>query len=202
MLSNIKIIQSTEEMTLNINVAANYQDVIEELKRKVPKLKKFYRDEKIPIRVAGRIFTESQKEFVKSIIREHLDVEVKFESTSEALGLHAIKKTFEAELETSETKYIKTSLRSGQREEYTGSLVILGDVNSGAEVIAGGNIVVVGTLRGRAHAGANGNKKAIISANTVEPTQVRISNMLKEVDETIVKSPIFYIDANSIEVSL
>ena len=202
MLSNIKIIQSTEEMTLNINVAANYQDVIEELKRKVPKLKKFYREEKIPIRVAGRIFTESQKEFVKTIIHEHIDVEVKFESASDALGLHAIKKTFEAELGTSETKYIKSSLRSGQREEYTGSLVIIGDVNSGAEVIAGGNIVVVGTLRGRAHAGANGNKKAIISANTVEPTQVRISNMLKEVDETIVKSPIFFIDANTIEVSV
>ena len=110
MLSNIKIIQSTEEMTLNINVAANYQDVIEELKRKVPKLKKFYREEKIPIRVAGRIFTESQKEFVKTIIHEHIDVEVKFESASDALGLHAIKKTFEAELGTSETKYIKSSI--------------------------------------------------------------------------------------------
>ena len=56
----------------------------------------------------------------------------------------------------------------------------MGDVNDGAEVIAGENIVVLGILRGLAHAGAKGNKDAIISASSIEAPQLRISNIIKE----------------------
>ena len=116
------------------------------------------------------------------------------------LGLHAIKRTFESSVETSETKFIRGNLRSGQREEYSGSIAILGDVNYGAEVIAGENIIVTGKIRGLAHAGANGNKKAIISANSIEPTQVRIANILKEIPENDYKLPFIYLDGENIEI--
>lgn len=101
-----------------------------------------------------------------------------------ALGLHGIKKTFSKEIATSETKFHKGSLRSGQKIEYEGSLVILGDVNAGAEVLAGENVVVLGILRGMAHAGAKGNKEAIISAVSIEATQIRIANIIKEIEKT------------------
>ena len=58
--------------------------------------------------------------------------------------------------------------------------------------------MVLGTLRGVAHAGANGNKKAIISANCIEVTQVRIANLVKEVAEKMEKCPICSIEANDI----
>lgn len=67
--------------------------------------------------------------------------------------------------------------------EYEGSLVILGDVNPGAEIIAGENIVVLGNLRGVAHAGAKGNKKAIISAMKIESPQLRIANIVREIEK-------------------
>ncbi len=67
--------------------------------------------------------------------------------------------------------------------EYEGSMVIIGDVNPGAEVIAGENIVVLGNLRGVAHAGAKGNKKAIISAMRIESPQLRIANIVKEIEK-------------------
>lgn len=76
------------------------------------------------------------------------------------------------------------ALRCGQKLEYEGSLVIMGDVNGGAEVIAGENIIILGNLRGLAHAGAKGNKKAIIAATIIEAPQIRISNLVKEVEET------------------
>ena len=66
--------------------------------------------------------------------------------------------------------------------ESEGSLVILGDVNSGAEVMASDNIVVLGALRGLAHAGAKGNKQAIISAGSLDTVQIRIANVIKEID--------------------
>ena len=64
-----------------------------------------------------------------------------------------------------------------------GSIVVLGDVNRGAEVIAGDNIVVLGNLRGLAHAGAKGNKKAMIASHKIEAPQLRIANIVKEIEK-------------------
>ena len=99
-----------------------------------------------------------------------------------ALGLANIKRTFQKETLFSETTFHRGSLRSGQKLEKEGSLVIIGDVNSGAEVIASDNIVVLGALRGLAHAGAKGNKQAIIACGVLTSVQVRIANIVKEID--------------------
>lgn len=198
MLNNIKISQTTEEIVLNINVVADVEEVYEELESKIGKLKDFYQAAKIPMRITGKLFTESESEKIKKIINNEIDTDVNFDSPSDLLGLHAIKKTFENETEVSETKYINYSIRSGQIEEYSGSLVIMGDVNAGGEVIAGGNIAIVGSLRGLAHAGANGNTRAIITANNIDITQVRIANQVKEIEDKIEKCPVCKIEKNEI----
>ena len=118
---------------------------------------------------------------IQEIIQEKIDVDVEFD-TPKTLGLYSIKKTFDKKITVSETKFHRGSLRSGQKLESDGSLVILGDVNSGAEVIASDNIVVLGNLRGLAHAGAKGNKQAIISAGLLDTVQIRIANIVKEID--------------------
>ena len=120
-----------------------------------------------------------EMEEIQKVVKDIIDTKIDFDSPK-MLGLHGIKKTFKKEIETSETKYYKGSLRSGQRIEFEGSVAILGDVNDGAEVIAEDNIVVLGTLRGMAHAGAKGNEKALIAAHSIESPQIRISSMIKE----------------------
>lgn len=198
--SNIKISQTTDEIILTVNVIADIKEILEELQIKLPKLRDFYQTSTIPIRITGRLFTDSEMERVKKLINEKINVQIKFDDTSKLLGLHAIKRTFESETSLSETKFIQGSLRCGRREEYSGSLVICGDVNSGAEVIAGGNIMILGALRGVAHAGANGNTKAIISANYIEVTQIRIANLVTEVSEKTYKCPICKIEKNEIVI--
>lgn len=76
------------------------------------------------------------------------------------------------------TKFVNTTLRSGQTLNYDGNIVIIGDVNPGAYVVAMGNIIVLGTLRGIAHAGCNGNKNAVVAAYNLQPTQLRITNII------------------------
>lgn len=71
--------------------------------------------------------------------------------------------------------FVTHTLRSGQRVECKGDVVVLGDVNDGAEVIAGGSIAVMGTLRGLAHAGAMGRADVVVAANVLAPKQLRIS---------------------------
>ena len=116
------------------------------------------------------------------MISEYLDVDIDFESPK-VLGLYGIKKTFYKDIATSETKFHKGSLRSGQKVEFEGSIVIIGDVNCGAEVISGENIVVLGKLRGLAHAGAKGNKEAIIAGESIESPQIRIADEIYERDK-------------------
>ena len=132
--------------------------------------------------VTGKILKNREMDEVKEIINEEIDVKVSFDSPK-TLGLYGIKKAFEKEIENSETKFIKGNLRSGRKIETEGSLVVLGDVNGGAEVIAGENIVVLGVLRGLAHAGAKGNKKGIIAAQRIESPQLRIANIVKEMEK-------------------
>ena len=79
-----------------------------------------------------------------------------------------------------DTRMFVGTLRSGQRFESEHSLVIMGDVNSGAEVVAGGDIIVLGKLRGIAHAGAfdeTGGGRIIFSTD-LSPTQLRIGAVI------------------------
>ncbi len=75
------------------------------------------------------------------------------------------------------SKIIPYTIRSGQAENFPqGSLIIYGDVNSGAEIRAGGDIVVLGALRGNAHAGINGRLSAVVIAMDLVPVQLQIGN--------------------------
>jgi septum site-determining protein MinC len=83
--------------------------------------------------------------------------------------------------ETEEIKFIKRTLRSGDKVTSTGDLVILGDVNPGAEVEAGGNIYVMGSLRGTVKAGI-GKSEAEIRALYFEAPRLEICNQEKIFD--------------------
>jgi septum site-determining protein MinC len=78
--------------------------------------------------------------------------------------------------EAGEALYLRRTLRSGARIRHHGNLVLLGDINAGAEVAASGDILVWGTIRGMVHAGALGNDDAIICALGLNPTQLRIGS--------------------------
>ncbi len=182
MRSCIKVNLTNENLIIKLNEEENQKEIVENLKKKMPGLKKLYKDAKTPILVTGRNLNENDRVEIKNIIQEKLDVKVSFDAPLE-LGLHGIKKSFNQEIESSQTKFHRGSIRSGKRIEYEGSIVVLGDVNGGAEVIAGDNVVVLGVLRGLAHAGARGNKKAVIAAASIECKQIRIADIIKEMED-------------------
>jgi septum site-determining protein MinC len=72
--------------------------------------------------------------------------------------------------------FLHRTLRSGTRIEFAGHVVILGDVNPGAEILADGNVMVWGRLRGMVHAGVKGNRKAVVCALELSPMQLRIAD--------------------------
>lgn len=80
------------------------------------------------------------------------------------------------EEEQEATLYIKRTLRSGQKAVYPGNIVVWGDLNPGSELEAEGDVLVLGTVRGRIHAGCNGNSQAQIYCHSLHPTVLRIAD--------------------------
>jgi septum site-determining protein MinC len=74
--------------------------------------------------------------------------------------------------------YLKTTVRSGIEIHHPGTVIVLGDLNPGGKVVADGDILILGCLRGIAHAGAQGNPECLIMALRMEPTQLRISDIV------------------------
>lgn len=78
---------------------------------------------------------------------------------------------------------VRRTLRSGQVVQHPGHVVVIGDVNPGAEIIAGGDVVVWGKLRGIVHAGATGDDGAVVCALSLAPLQLRIGSHIARAPE-------------------
>ena len=179
MKNGISIITKENEIVVKINEELSQKEILDSVKKKIAEIKKIRKENDLPLFITGKNLSEEESKEIEKIIKDKIDIQITFD-IPKILGLHGIKKAFNKEIAVSETKFHRGALRSGQRIEYEGSLVVLGDVNAGAEVIAGENIVVLGILRGLAHAGAKGNKEEIIAAASIEAPQIRISNIIKE----------------------
>lgn len=177
----ISINLKKDQIIIKIFENAEQEQIVKDLTEKLPDLKNLYKDAKTPIRIAGKVLKNKEIDEIKDLVKSEIDVDIEFD-TPKSLGLYSIVKTFNKDIAVSETKFHKGSLRSGQKLETEGSIVIIGDVNSGAEVVASDNIVVLGSLRGLAHAGAKGNKEAIIAAGNLDAVQIRISNVIKQIN--------------------
>lgn len=77
-----------------------------------------------------------------------------------------------------DTLTVRSTLRSGQLIQYKGDVVVIGDVNPGAHIKAGGSVIIMGTMRGIVQAGAGGDYSTFIVAYKMQPTQLRIGDII------------------------
>ena len=189
-MKNCININTTQEGTvITINENAEQKEIIDCLIDKLIDLKRLYKRDTTPIIVTGKILKNKEIEEIETLIKSMIKVKVTIDSPK-VLGLAQIKRTYRKNTSKSETLFYKGSLRSGQKLEFEGSIVVSGDVNDGAEVLAQDNIAVTGRLRGLAHAGAKGNLGAIITATSIESTQLRIANIINRRKKNLEKKEI------------
>lgn len=105
---------------------------------------------------------------------QDLGLEIKIDQTSPSKDIPRINTVLDGE----EAIFLQRTLRSGHKVEYPGHIVVLGDVNPGAELVAGGNIIVWGKLRGVVHAGASGDTNAVVCSLDLYPSQLRIADKI------------------------
>jgi septum site-determining protein MinC len=101
------------------------------------------------------------------------------------------------------TTFHQGSLRSGQSIRCRGSVVIIGDINPGSQIIAEGHIIVLGLLKGMAHAGCTGNELCFVSALGLMPTQLRIASHIATIPANMqTKRPAYaYIQNNQVYIA-
>ncbi|AKO94282.1 septum site-determining protein MinC [Priestia filamentosa] len=175
------IIKGTKDgLTLHLDDTCSFHDVLNELERKLSSNQYGGHNQlvSVQLRVGNRYLTPDQEEQIKSLVRSknHLvveSIESNVVSKEEALKIK----------QQNEIVSVARVVRSGQVLHVEGDLLLIGDVNPGGTVIAGGNIFVLGVLKGIAHAGYYGNDQAVISASKMEPTQLRICEAFSRAEE-------------------
>jgi septum site-determining protein MinC len=91
--------------------------------------------------------------------------------------------------ESEDTLFLRRTVRSGQAIHHLSNVVVLGDVNPGAEIVAGGDIIVWGVLRGMVHAGYPDNENALVCSLQLAPVQLRIAHLLSRPPEGFEAQP-------------
>lgn len=182
-------------LTIILKQDADFNEVVECMREKIESAGRFFRGAKLAVKYKGRMLSGDERTVLYEILVNEsgarilsfdedkdeplnkTDKEQKSFSANERNN--QIKKyMFFKGIDEGQTKFYKGTVRSGQLITFDGNLVILGDVNPGGVVEATGNIVVMGLLRGIVHAGSDGNKNAVVAALGLNPTQLRIADII------------------------
>lgn len=169
---------SKEGLSICFNGELEYPSLKAHLIKKLESTKRFFEGAKV-VSIQGKELSQDEKNEIKDIISTRFGMIMLEEEQDDFIDnpSRVADNIFEG-IEEGNTKFIRSTLRSGQSLKFSGNIIVIGDVNPGAEVVAEGNILVMGALRGMAHAGSGGNGKAYVAAFSLQPTQLRIANII------------------------
>jgi septum site-determining protein MinC len=171
--------------------------ILEMLRRYLEQSGPFFKGASVTLDVGTRVLSEEELQSLRTLLDEwevHLQgLRSSAEETRAAAIASEVELPFVVPLdvavansrrsssipdESVEALLVRRTLRSGQVVRHPGAIVVMGDVNPGAEIVAGGDVVVWGALRGVVHAGAMGDDHALVCALKLSPMQLRISDKI------------------------
>jgi septum site-determining protein MinC len=168
-----------------------WDGLVKELDRRLTQSEAFFRGSEVTVSTGGRDLSLAELQSIARALSVH-SIELGMLQTSSRIAAEAAQAlgvrlglpevaSLPTELpvpteDWSEGTLVRRTLRSGQSIRQPGHVVIVGDVNPGAEVVAGGDVVVWGKLRGMVFAGAMGNEQAIVCALELKPSLLRIGS--------------------------
>lgn len=170
-------------LVIVLDPSREYEDIRNNLLKKMESAKGFFKGAKFSFFNGQQDIPANQKNELENICRQfgmvpnavedRAVLSTNFPDASKRQALC----TTEAIPSSGEAAFmVKRSLRSGQRIHYPGHVVVLGDIHPGAEVVSGGNVLVLGNCRGLVHAGAGGDRSAKVIALRLAPTVICIAD--------------------------
>ncbi|MBE3578133.1 MAG: septum site-determining protein MinC [Limnochordales bacterium] len=180
-------------LLLRLDGSVPFGELLSQLRQRLQMSANFYQGGQVRVEWGGRQVLESERRELERVMAEHglvladsatpgpvSDGGAREKAQSPA-GTELVPNgpaAGETRPDPARTLYVRRTLRSGQRLRYDGHVVIMGDVHPGAEVVAAGDVVVLGRLQGVVHAGSNGDRRAVVVALVFEPMQLRIAELI------------------------
>lgn len=181
-MKNLVIIKGNKSgITVILDQESPFDKLLEEIGKKFRESSKFFKGAKMAVMFEGRKLCPEEEYQILETISDNSALEIVCvidqDTDREALFQAAIQKKSQDDISNT-GQFYKGTLRSGQVVESEGSITILGDINPGGKVIATGNIIVLGALKGTAYAGITGNLNAFVVALEMAPIQIRIGEVI------------------------
>ncbi|CAG7655327.1 septum site-determining protein MinC [Paenibacillus allorhizosphaerae] len=151
-----------------------FSEVLAELKHKLEKTHQQILTGPIihvHVKLGSRAVTDEEKDEVRTIISQKGNLLVQSVETQDS-------ERKKSEHGFSSVAIVRGIVRSGQTSSHDGNILFLGDVNPGGTIVSTGSIYIMGSLRGMAHAGVDGDDRAVIAASHLRPTQLRIAGII------------------------
>ena len=180
MHSTVVIKGSQAGMTVILDPDVPFEKLLEDIAKKFKDSARFWGAVQITLTLEGRRLTPREELAVVQAITDNSQIEILCLLDTDANRIARCEKALTErlmELSSQTGQFYKGDLKRGDVLESEASIVVIGDVNHGARVIAKGNIVIVGVLYGSAHAGAAGDRNAFIAALSMQPRQLCIGDI-------------------------
>jgi septum site-determining protein MinC len=172
----------------------DWSEVIHRLVARIDEQRAFFKGARVALDVGSRPVIHHELDNLRAILIKRemiLWAVISSSNTTQGaarnLGLETTLVAQQEQLDTPEVNpeeagmpgvFIDHTLRGGRAVRSNGHVIVYGDVNPGAEIVAGGSIIIWGRLRGTVHAGANGDESAVVCALDLAPTQLRIAGYI------------------------
>lgn len=189
----ISIKGGRDGLRMRLDDTVEWAALLAQLEQQLTQNRSFFSGAKLTLDIGDRPLSEAQLAAMLELMQQHgVEAEAlsanarESRSAARAAGLTAKPlprypeptPVLPGAASESEALLVTRTVRSGQVVRHSGHLTLIGDVNPGGELIAGGSIVVWGRLKGFVHAGALGNAEAIVCAIELRPTQLRIADQI------------------------
>lgn len=174
-------------LRLQLDETAAWSELLTALRTQFGQGSSFFHGAQVTVDVGERALDTTQFNELLALMQEHglkpdalASTARESRAAARSAGVNArplLRQVADAE-DRGEALFVARTVRSGQSIRHHGHVTVLGDVNAGGEVIAGGTVIVWGRVRGTIHAGALGDRSSLICALALQPTQLRIADLI------------------------
>ena len=199
---NIAIKGTRNGLLLTLEPETPFGDLLTALSERLSEAPAFFRGASLALDTTRRALQVSERTQLEALlayyhmsvavpepaITARLDSQVSAAQSPEVSAANSLQSSQEQSIQQDlrtfdDTLFIRRTVRSGQAIHHPSHVVVLGDVNPGAEIVAGGDIIVWGVLRGMVHAGYPDNAEALVCSLLLAPVQLRIAHLLSRPPE-------------------
>lgn len=169
------------ELDIEFDSETEFDQLLEVLGQKFKQSGRFFKDAQMALSFSGRELTRAEEDRVLAVIRENTQIEIlciiEPNDKNEMMYRSVVEQSL-SDIYKKEGIFYKGTLRKRQILEAEESIVILGDVELGAKVIAKGSVIIIGTLYGSVCAGASGDTSAYVVALSMQPKYLSIGDIV------------------------